>query len=101
MGNRGVAYETCGSFASAPDLAQPRFVAGYDFANIDSHANDDNSHSTHVAGAIAQSSNNSLGVAGKAPRRTIMPVKVLNSSRSGPSSAVAEGLFSLPITAPG
>jgi len=37
-------------------------VNGWDFINDDAHANDDRDHGTHVAGTIAQSTNNSLRI---------------------------------------
>jgi serine protease len=89
----GVAYENYGSYYLAPDLAQTNFVAGYDFSNNDSHANDDNSHGTHVAGTVAQSTNNNLGVAGVAYNTSIMPVKVLNRNGSGYYSDIADGIY--------
>lgn len=96
----GVAYEnfTQSSFFSttnyylAPDLAATRFVAGYDFVNEDTHPNDDEGHGTHVAGTIAQSTNNGIGVAGIAFNCSIMPVKVLNGSGSGSYADVADGI---------
>jgi serine protease len=42
----------------------------------DTHANDDYGHGTHVAGTIAQNTDNGYGAAGIAPRARIMPVKV-------------------------
>lgn len=88
----GVAYETYGSFQQAPDLAGTTFVPGYDFINNDSHPNDDNSHGTHVAGTIAQTTNNSQGVAGIAFDARIMPVKVLDASGTGSAWQVAQGI---------
>jgi len=41
-----------------------KFVKGYDFVNDRVEADDDNGHGTHVAGTIAQSTNNGYGVAG-------------------------------------
>jgi len=86
LGNRRKAYY------QAPDLAQTTFASGYDFVNNDSHPNDDNSHGTHVAGTIAQSTNNALGVAGVAFGATLMPVKVLDSNGSGTDAEVADGI---------
>ena len=88
----GVAYEDYGNFLKAPDLADTAFTAGYDFANEDSHPNDDNAHGTHVAGTIAQSTNNINGTAGIAFKTTIMPIKVLGSDGSGHMSNVARGI---------
>lgn len=88
----GVAYENFGKYKRAPDLANTAFVPGYDFVNKDTHPNDDNGHGTHVAGTIAQSTNNNLGVAGGAFKAKIMPVKVLNKSGSGTYVQVAAGI---------
>ena len=97
----GVAYEnycqgngsTMKCYYLAPDLAGTNFVQGYDFVNLDNHSNDDNSHGTHVAGTIAQTTNNNLGVAGVAFNAKIMPVKVLDKSGSGFYSWIADGVI--------
>lgn len=88
----GIAYETYEKFCQAPDLAQTRFAAGYNFVSNTAHANDDQGHGTHVAGTIAQSTNNSIGTSGIAFNTALMPVKVLNSSGSGSYSAIANGI---------
>ena len=77
----GVAYENYGPYCQAPDLAGTTFVQGYDFVNDDAHPNDDNTHGTHVAGTIAQTTNNDYGVAGVAFDCSIMPIKVANDTR--------------------
>ncbi|OGO07557.1 MAG: hypothetical protein A2Y61_04240 [Chloroflexi bacterium RBG_13_60_13] len=88
----GVAYENYSVYAKAPDLAGTCFVAGYDFVNYDSHPNDDNGHGTHVAGTIAQTTNNGVGVAGVAPGACVMPVKVLAADGVGTYAGVADGI---------
>ena len=89
----GVAYENYGkTYRLAPDLAGTAFVPGYDFVNNDSHPNDDEGHGTHVAGTVAQTTNNSLGVAGAAFGCAIMPVKVLNKNGNGTVDSVAQGI---------
>lgn len=94
----GIAYEDYRDsksrkrFYRAPDLAGTCFVSGYDFVNNDTHPNDDNSHGTHVAGTIAQSTNNSLGVSGLAFNSCLQPVKVLGSNGSGTTANVAKGI---------
>ena len=54
----GIAYENRDDFVQVPDLAGARFVEGYDFVHDTTHPNDDNGHGTHVAGTIAQRTNN-------------------------------------------
>ncbi len=89
----GVAYENYQDrYYLAPDLAQTSFVPGYDFVNNDTHPNDDNGHGTHIAGTIAQSTNNSLGVAGVAFGSRIMPIKVLDRNGTGTYANVADGI---------
>ena len=89
----GIAYENYGSFKKASDLANTKFVAGYNYVNRTTHANDDNSHGTHVAGTIAQSTNNALGTAGIAFNTALMPVKVLGKNGSGSTSNVVNGII--------
>lgn len=88
----GVAYETYGAFTQAPDLAGTNFVAGYDYVNNDTHPNDDCAHGTHVTGTIAQTTNNSLGVAGIAYNCSIMPIKVLAADGTGSYDDIASGI---------
>ncbi|MEA1962622.1 MAG: S8 family serine peptidase [Patescibacteria group bacterium] len=58
-------------------------IAGRDFVNGDNDSNDDNGHGTHVAGTIAQSTNNEFGVAGIAHAACILPLKALGSDGTG------------------
>ncbi len=89
----GIAYENNGIYALAPDFANTIFIPGWDFVNDDAFADDDNGHGTHIAGTIAQSTNNLLGVAGIAHGCTIMPVKVLDGSSNGLISDIADGIY--------
>ena len=88
----GVAFETRGPFVRVPDLKNVRFAPGYDFVHDTEHPNDDNGHGTHVAGTIAQATNNGEGVAGIAFEATLMPVKVLDASGTGTSADIADGI---------
>lgn len=74
------------------DLANTASVQGYDFAYGDSDPEDIDGHGTHVAGTIAQSTDNGLGVAGIAFKATIMPVKVLGNNGSGELAAIISGV---------
>ncbi|MDX2245046.1 MAG: S8 family peptidase [Leptolyngbyaceae cyanobacterium bins.302] len=75
-----------------PDLENTKFAAGYDFVNDQADAQDDNGHGTHVAGTIAQSTNNSFGVAGIAYEATLMPLKVLSAEGGGTVADIAEAI---------
>lgn len=80
------------SYNQAPDLAGTVFSDPYDFVHNDTHPNDQNGHGTHVCGTVAQTTNNSLGVAGMAFNCTIIPVQVLNYQGSGSSFDLADGI---------
>ena len=90
-----VAVIDTGVVLDHPDLSG-QLIAGYDFISnsntaldgdgIDSNPDDPGSsganrpssfHGTHVAGTVAASSNNNIGVAGVAWHSTIMPLRVL------------------------
>ena len=88
----GVAYRDHGRFKRAPDLARTRFVDGWDFVAGDASPDDEHGHGTHVAGTIAQSTNNALGVAGVAPEAAIMPLRVLDRNGSGGWGAIAASI---------
>ncbi len=74
-----------------PDLKDTKFVKGYDFVNDRVEAEDDIGHGTHVAGTIAQSTNNGYGVAGIAYEASLMPLKVL-SAIGGTVADIAEAI---------
>ena len=74
------------------DLEQTKFVPGFNFVNNNANAADDHGHGTHVAGTIAQSTNNRRGVAGVAPDVSIMPIKVLSAGGSGSIGGIAQGI---------
>jgi serine protease len=75
-----------------PDLQQTEFVEGFDFVNDKVNASDDHGHGTHVAGTVAQSTNNNYGVAGIAYEAKIMPLKVLSASGEGTVTDIAEAI---------
>jgi len=90
----GVAYRTSrdGQFLKAPDLDRKRFVKGHDFVRRDSYPYDRNGHGTFVAGVIAQSTNNAIGVTGLAYKARIMPVRVLDFEGKGDVATIARGI---------
>jgi serine protease len=88
----GVAYERRGRYRRAPDLRRSSFVKGYDFVGHDRHPDDVFGHGTHVAGTIAQTTNNNLGTAGIAYRARVMPLRVLDWKGSGDSVAISRAI---------
>lgn len=93
----GIAYEYYEDekyeYERAPDFDDIVFVDGYDAVNDDYHPNDDNGHGTFVCGVIAQSTNNSTGVASIGFDCKIMPVKVLGEYQSGDVASLVEGIY--------
>src|SRR4051794_29782726 len=86
----GVAYRNFKRFKRAPDLRF--FLPGYDFVDGDHYPLDENGHGTHVAGTIAESTNNHVASAGIAYRARIMPIRVLDSEGTGNTSDIARGI---------
>jgi serine protease len=74
------------------DLYETKFVKGYDFVNDNETAKDDNGHGTHVAGTVAQTTNNKYGVAGVAYEANLMPLKVLGADGGGTVADIAEAI---------
>jgi len=74
------------------DLNETKFVPGYDFVNDKEEAIDDHGHGTHVAGTVAQSTNNKYGVVGIAYEANLMPLKVLDENGSGTVADIAEAI---------
>jgi serine protease len=67
-------------------------VGGYDFVSDDDQPHDEHGHGTHVAGTIAQTTNNGYGVAGIAPGAAIMPIRVLDANGRGSTADIAESI---------
>jgi serine protease len=87
-----VAVVDTGVRADCPDLAGTKILPGYNALNNSTNASDDNGHGTHVAGTVAQTTNNGYGCAGVAYAASILPVKVLGADGSGSNFAVAAGI---------
>jgi serine protease len=88
----GVAYQRYKRYRRAPDLRRSTFIHPWDFIQRDGHPNDVYGHGTHVAGTIAQTTNNRIGTAGIAFNAKIMPLRVLDSRGEGDSAAIARAI---------
>jgi serine protease len=86
----GVAYRNLGLRRQAPDLRS--FVRGYDFVDDDPYPLDPNGHGTHVAGTIAEGTNNRIGATGIAYGARIMPVRTLDASGAGDAVTITRGI---------
>lgn len=89
----GVAYRSLGArFRRSPDFEAEQFVPGHDFVSRDRLPLDESGHGTHVAGTIAENTDNNLGVTGLAYGAKLMPVQVLDRSGFGYASTIAKGI---------
>ena len=89
----GIAYRTkLPRFKISPDFSSGQFVKGYDFVGNDKLPLDENGHGTHVAGTIAEKTNNGIGLAGLAFRAKLMPVRVLDAHGRGRADEIAKGI---------
>ncbi|HEX7244506.1 MAG TPA: S8 family serine peptidase [Solirubrobacterales bacterium] len=89
----GIAYRTLSpSFLRSPDFSSGQFVKGYDFVGHDKLPLDENGHGTHVAGTIAEKTNNGIGLTGLAYRAKLMPVRVLDRAGRGRADEIAQGI---------
>jgi serine protease len=68
-------------------------VNGIDYVNGGT-PNDENGHGTHVAGTIAQATDNGKGVAGIAPEATILAIRALDANGGGSMYNVAKAITS-------
>src|ERR1700722_5684558 len=88
----GVAYRNWRQFQKSPDFAGTRFVAPYDFVANNRYPLDQNGHGTFVAGVVAETTNNGIGLTGLAYGASIMPVRVLDSAGEGDETTIARGI---------
>jgi len=89
----GVAYRNQGRrFRRSPDFAAGQFVKGHDFVDGDRLPLDENGHGTHIAGTIAEKTDNGVGLTGVAYRAKLMPVRVLDRQGAGDAVTIAKGI---------
>lgn len=89
----GIAYREMGyRFRRSTDFGSGQFVPGYDFVGHDPFPLDENGHGTHVAGTIAEKTDNRIGLTGLAYRARLMPVRVLDRNGRGDAAQIAKGI---------
>jgi serine protease len=89
----GIAYRPLGNrFRRSPDFSAGQFVKGHDFIDNSSTPVDRNGHGTHVAGTIAEKTNNGIGLTGLAFRAKLMPVRVLDRLGRGRADDISAGI---------
>ena len=91
-----VAVSDSGVDYNHPDIVASMWVNpqdsshGYNFVSNNNNPMDDYGHGTHVAGIIAATGNNNLGIIGVAPKVKIMAVKGLDYTGSGTFDVLAQ-----------
>ena len=88
----GVAFTNWGKFKRSPDFTTTTFADPYDFVAGNRFPLDRNGHGTHVAGTIAESTDNGIFMTGLAWGATIMPLRVLDSLGNGDSATIARAI---------
>jgi serine protease len=88
----GVAYRNWKTFRKAPDFTNTKFVHPYDFVAKNQFPLDREGHGTFVAGVVAESTNNHVGLAGIAYGASIMPVRVLDADGTGDAATISKGI---------
>ncbi|ORC32656.1 hypothetical protein B4O97_15975 [Marispirochaeta aestuarii] len=75
-----------------PDFNGVNFVTGRNIVDNNGDTSDSIGHGTHVAGTIAQATNNAFGTAGMAFGVSLMPVKVIQNDMMSSSDLIAQGI---------
>jgi serine protease len=89
----GIAYRSFGTrFRRSPDFEAGQFAPGHDFVGGDRFPLDESGHGTHVAGTIAEKTDNGLGATGLAYRAKLMPVRVLDRNGFGNAFNIVKGI---------
>jgi serine protease len=89
----GIAYRDLGTtYVRSPDFSPEQFVPGEDFVDHDRLPLDENGHGTHVAGTIAEQTDNGVGLTGLAYGAKLMPVRVLDRGNVGYANRIAAGI---------
>src|SRR5690606_1667725 len=68
-------------------------VHGWNFVNNTNDVRDGDGHGTHIAGVIAATANNSLGVVGAAPGTRVLPLKFIGADGNGKISDAVSAIY--------
>jgi serine protease len=89
----GIAYRDLGTqYVRSPDFSPEQFLPGESFVGRSRLPLDQNGHGTHVAGTIAEQTDNGVGLTGIAYGAKLMPVRVLDRNNVGYANRIADGI---------
>jgi serine protease len=89
----GIAYRDWGTrYLRSPDFSAEQFVPGKDLVDKGGLPLDESGHGTHVAGTIAEQTDNGVGLTGIAYNAKLMPVRVLDRANAGYANRIAAGI---------
>lgn len=89
--NTIIAIADTGIDGSHPDL-KDKIIPGYSALLNKVENEDTHGHGTHCAGIAAATTNNSIGIAGLAPKAKLMPLRILNDNGLGTLAGVSAGI---------
>lgn len=92
MVDTGLSYWKGEGTHQVEDLEQTTVLEGYDFVRDQTEAADEHGQGTHMAGTIAQSTNNGKGVVGLAFEAQLMAFKVLDRTGRGTMADVSAAI---------
>jgi serine protease len=88
----GIAYRNWHHFRRSPDFGGTKFIDPHDFVAGNGYPLDREGHGTFVAGTIAETTNNGIGLTGLAYGASIMPVRVLDKNGWGDAVTISRGI---------
>ncbi|HUB32965.1 MAG TPA: S8 family peptidase [Bryobacteraceae bacterium] len=90
----GVGFMQGNAYMRPQDFTEMKFRAGHDWVDGDDMpaAEDEHAHGTHVAGTIAESTDNGVLGAGVAPEAAIVPLRIADAQGRADTDNFAEAL---------
>ncbi|MHB1132882.1 MAG: S8 family serine peptidase [Chloroflexota bacterium] len=87
-----VAIVDTGVDSDHPDLVG-KLLPGWNVTTEDANSDDDMGHGTHVAGLVAASTDNGLGMAGVAWGAKLLPIRIFDAAGSANTLTVRDGIY--------